>query len=168
MRKCAIFVILVLAWSKAFSQIIPQAKPSSYFINANDTTYLRILNGVIIDNNHIVKEFESVSIKSRQDPANFQKGGRQIMVIGTDISDLESKIDSILYSRPEFLEKYKYPLDLRLPISVNGKLLFQQQRIKALDQLSLEKIKKIEYFDANHRGVDPNVTPYGVINLRTK
>ncbi len=90
------------------------------------------------------------------------------MIISLEVSDLESKIDSVLYSRPTFIENYKYPLDIRLPISINNKLLSNDQKQEVLAKLTLEKIKKIEYLANNHPKVNPKITPYGVINLKTE
>ncbi|MEE1945837.1 hypothetical protein VRU48_12015 [Pedobacter sp. KR3-3] len=170
MKRILVAMLLLSMYVNVFAQTKHlRVLPQTSIINVNDTAYLRVLDGIIIDKSYQIKAYERASIRQREDLAHFEnKGNKRVMIIGLEVSDLESKIDSVLYSRPTFIETYKYPLDIRLPISINNKLLSNDQKQQTLAKLTLEKIKKIEYLANNNPKVNPKITPYGVINLKTE
>lgn len=159
------FVLLFAALSVSAQNQSSQAKLKS---GPNDTTYMRIVNGIVSDNEQHVGSFKSISyIRDKQDLAKLNVSGKKpVMILELESSDMEDKIDSILYSRPDFVNTYKYSLSIQLPISINGKLLPNEQRASTLNALDLGEIKEIEYLDSEHTSVDRSLTPFGVINLR--
>ncbi|UKJ07497.1 hypothetical protein [Solitalea lacus] len=161
------FFIGVNGWAQ-----INQPPQSNILINfkVNDTSYLRIFNGIIIKNNYSIKNFER--IKCITDKEEIVRLGiytdKPVMIIESDKSNMESKIDSILYSRPDFIASYKYNLDIRLPISINGQLLTNKEKEATLAKLEMSQIKNIEYIDNKRAMKKHGVTPFGVINLALK
>lgn len=159
------FVLLFAALSVSAQNQSSQAKLKS---GPNDTTYMRIVNGIVSDNEQHVGSFKSISyIRDKQDLAKLNIAGKKpVMILELESSDMEDKIDSILYSRPDFINTYKYPLNIQLPISINGKLLANDQKASTLNALTFGEINEIEYVDSEHSSVDRSLTPFGVINLQ--
>jgi len=159
------FVLLFAALSVSAQNQSSQAKLKS---GPNDTTYMRIVNGIVSDNEQHVGSFKSISyIRDKQDLAKLNIPGKKpVMILELESSDMEDKIDSILYSRPDFINTYKYPLNIQLPISINGKLLANDQKASTLKALTFGEINEIEYVDSEHSSVDRSLTPFGVINLQ--
>lgn len=159
------FVLLFAALSVSAQNQSSQAKLKS---GPNDTTYMRIVNGIVSDNEQHVGSFKSISyIRDKQDLAKLNIPGKKpVMILELESSDMEDKIDSILYSRPDFINTYKYPLNIQLPISINGKLLANDQKAYTLKALTFGEINEIEYVDSEHSSVDRSLTPFGVINLQ--
>lgn len=159
------FVLLFAALSVSAQNQSSQAKLKS---GPNDTTYMRIVNGIVSDNEQHVGSFKSISyIRDKQDLAKLNIPGKKpVMILELESSDMEDKIDSILYSRPDFINTYKYPLNIQLPISINGKLLANDQKASTLKALTFGEINEIEYVDSEHTSVDRSLTPFGVINLQ--
>ena len=168
MKKSIVLIILNFFCLNLFSQSqTGDTKRSN--INVNDTVYLRISNGIIIRNNHSILDFERVVILSKQNSLDLGFAERKpVMLITQVVPTIEHAIDSILYSRPEFIKNYKYPLDIRLPISINNKLISNDEKWNLLAELTLNDIKKIEYLDNKHLKVNRNINPFGVINLEIK
>jgi hypothetical protein len=138
-------------------------------VNVNDTTYLRVLNGVVINNDYRINNFERVSIKAKDDVTRLAiTGNKPLMMIELEVPEVEHQIDSVLYSRPNFIKDYKYPLYVRLPISINNKLVTNDEKENLLSKLTLKDILKIEYLDHQNPKVNRRVTPFGVINLNIK
>lgn len=139
-------------------------------INLNDTTYMRILNGIVINNDYLIKDFDRVTyIRVKEDIVHLElTTDKPVMIIEIETSDIENKIDSILYSRPDFIKDYKYPLDIQLPISINGKLLSNDEKKYSLSKITLSQVKRVEYWDNKSAEVNRSITPFGVINLKTK
>jgi hypothetical protein len=81
---------------------------------------------------------------------------------------IEYQIDSILYSRPEFISIYKFPSTIQLPITINGKLLMPEDKKNILPKLDLAKIKDIRYIDSAVAMTKYTVTPFGVIDIVLK
>lgn len=138
-------------------------------INVNDTTYVRILNGIVVNNNYRIKGFEGVKIKTKQDSKQFSfAGNKHVMIVTLEVPEIEHKVDSVLYSRSDFIKNYQYPLDIRLPISIDNKLISNDEKERLLSKLTLSDIVKIEYLDRLNPKVDRSITPFGVINLSVK
>jgi uncharacterized protein YehS (DUF1456 family) len=141
-------------------------------INLNDTSFIRILNGTIIDKSATVEHIEKINYKEITDKEKIEKIGiktnKPLMLINSKRFDIEYKIDSILYSRKDFINDYKYPSDIQLPILLNGKLLSFDDRLNYLSKLTLNEINEIKYlneFQSNR--MFNNTTPFGVISIKT-
>lgn len=168
MLRSVFSFLLLISCLSGFSQVVNsevQAK-NSQFINPNDISYLRVLDGIVLSNDYVVKQFERLRIQSKDSPANFEgRGDKQIMIIGLEVSELEHRIHQNLYSQQEFISKYKFPLDIRLPLAVNNKLLSGEEKSKALAKMTFEQIQKIEYLAPKNQKVIAGATPYGIVNL---
>src|SRR5690606_11132076 len=141
------FVLLFAALSESAQNQSSQAKLKS---GPNDTTYIRIVNGIVSDNEQYVGSFKSISyIRDKQALAKLNVSGKEpVMILELESSDMEDKIDSILDCRPDFVNTYKYSWSIQLPISINGKLLPNEHSAFTLNALDLGEIKVIEYLDS--------------------
>lgn len=169
MKRVILCILFIIGYFQVFSQVeyLYSQKTKSNIINLNDTTFLRIVNGIVVSNQEVIKKFDRVSIKSKDFRADYldyidKKG---IMIIGVEIPELQHEIEMILYSRFDFIKKYKFPLDIRLPISINNKIIYNNVKWKVLENIKIEEIKKIEYLSDEDSKVDRNKTPFGIINL---
>lgn len=165
--KSSIFTVALIFTALSVSAQYPSTS-TKIKSGPNDTTYMRIVNGIVSSNEQHVGEFKSISyIRDEHDLAKLDVSGKKpIMLLELESSDMEDKIDSILYSRPDFIRSYKHPLNIQLPISINGTLVPNEQKAKTLSELTLDAIQEIEYLGSEHASVDRRVTPFGVINLR--
>jgi hypothetical protein len=146
---------------------LPDMDLSEHMVSFNDTAYLRILNGILIGKDYSIMDFGNASsiyyITDKQKIAQLGiKTDKPLMIIGIKTFDIEYQIDSVLYSRPDFISRYKYSSAIQLPVSVNGKLLSNDERQTILPKLELNKIKEINYSNNNTSGL----TPFGIIELQ--
>ena len=169
MKRSLFAAVCIFTNLNLFSQHLnAQSKMNSTF-HVNDTTYLRVLNGVVINNHYLIKNFERVSIRSKEDVTRLAiTGNKPIMIITLEVPEIEHQIDSILYSRSGFIKDYKYPLDIQLPISIGNSLISNEEKERLLSKLTLKDIVKIEYLDRLDPKVNHKLTPFGVINLKLK
>ncbi|KQC02622.1 hypothetical protein AQF98_03335 [Pedobacter sp. Hv1] len=138
-------------------------------INVNDTTCVRILNGIVVNNNYRIKGFEGVKIKTKEDSKQLGfSGNKHLMIVTLEVPEIAHQVDSVLYSRSDFIKNYQYPLDIRLPISIGNKLILNDEKERLLAKLTLSDIVKIEYLDHQNPKVNRSITPFGVINLSVK
>ena len=171
MKKSLFLSLFVFSCFNLFAQdqnVVLQANRSSS-ININDTTYTRILNGIVVDNNYRIKGFEGVKVKTKEDSKALGfAGNKSVMIITLEVPEIEHQVDSILYSRRDFIKDYKYPLEIRLPISIGNKLVSQDEKEHLFSKLTLKDIVKIEYLSRQNPKVNHKLTPFGVINLNLK
>jgi hypothetical protein len=163
MKTFAIIFFLFIICSTCKSQ-------ESYELNFNDTSYCRILNGTILKNNYIVKGLGAVQyITDKQKIKEFGiNTGMPLMIVNIKSLKIEYQVDSILYSRPDFISAFKFPSTIQLPICINGQLLAYDDRQELLTELDLNKIKEIRYVDNASAMKRYGVTPFGVIDLILK
>ncbi|WP_152969620.1 hypothetical protein [Pedobacter sp. Hv1] len=90
------------------------------------------------------------------------------MIVTLEVPEIAHQVDSVLYSRSDFIKNYQYPLDIRLPISIGNKLILNDEKERLLAKLTLSDIVKIEYLDHQNPKVNRSITPFGVINLSVK
>ncbi|SMC61177.1 hypothetical protein [Pedobacter nyackensis] len=170
MKRFALILLMIPICLSVFSQsdnLMPIRK--SRLVNINNTNYVRIVDGIIISDSVIIKGFKSVKHVRNLD--DIKKMGidskiKPIMIIEFETLDIEDKIDSILYSRSDFIKNYKYALDIQLPISVNNELLSNERKRFELSQISFNQIEGIEYLDKKDPRVNVALTPFGMINLK--
>ncbi len=169
MKRSLFAAVCIFTCLNLFSQhLSAQSKMNSAF-HVNDTTYLRVLNGTVINNHYLIKNFERVSIRAKDDVTRLAiTGNKPIIIITLEVPEIEHQIDSVLYSRPGFIKDYKYPLDIRLPISIGNRLVSHDEKEHLFSKLTLKDIVKIEYLDRLDPMVNPKLTPFGVINLKLK
>lgn len=167
-KTSLIFAIFILINFKNYAQISNQ-----YILDrvasVNDTSYLRVFNGMFVQNNYQIKNFNSVNYIN--DKKTIASWGiitpKQLMIIEVEKSAIEDKIDKVLYADPDFISNYKYPWTIQLPIAINGKLLSSQaKRGKTLSTLNMSKIKSIKYWDTKKSMERFGITPFGVINIK--
>ncbi len=136
----------------------------------NDSSYLRIFNGIIVKNDYLIKKVDRYRILV--DKSDISLIGillkKPILIAEVETNNMQNKIDSVLYNRPEFIKSYKFPLEYQLPISINGTLLSHEKEERVLSRLELNQIETIEYITNEQAMLKYGVTPFGVINLRLK
>ncbi len=144
-------------------------KSETMAINLNDKNYVRIYNGQIVDKNDIVKRFETIKhiekVRAQELGLDFEM---PVMIINSEKSDIESKIFEELFSRKDFIEKFKYPLDTRLPIIINSMYLTPDQRDEMLSKIEMKQITSIKYLDKQQADLKYNNFPFGVIDIEVK
>lgn len=162
MKKLIYIGLSILFFNQAAT-----AQSSFNPLNPNDTTLLRIYNGVIIQNNFHIKNFDRVSmIKNKEDLELLGfNPDVPILIIEYELYDIENKIDSVLYNRESFISRFKFPLNIQLPLSINNKPLSVREKKKILPGLRLDKIKKIEYIDSKESMKSNGITPWGMVEL---
>lgn len=145
----------------------PNSTNSGIVLNLNDTSYIRIYNGLIIQNKDVIKALTVPKFVT--DQTKIKEWGFKttlaLMLINIKSLPIEYKIDSVLYSRPEFISAFKFPSTIQLPVSVNGKLLNHDEREKILSKLELNEIKTIKYLESETAMKKYGITPFGVIDL---
>jgi hypothetical protein len=142
----------------------PLAVSNYNTLNVNDTSYLRIYNGIIVSNDYKIQDFERVNKISREDADQLGiHTSKPIMLVEYEENALESQIDSILYNRPDFISNYKFPLSIQLPIAINNKLLSHEEKRLAFQNLTIKDVKQVEYIDNKQWNL---TAPFGAINIR--
>lgn len=188
MRKCSMWIfsgscLLVYLFNPVIAQTIKPDTISPIFdfnddvINVrasdfNNTNFLRILNGVILSDDYKVSG-SIYSYEFIKESNEIKKLGiettKPIVLINIKEYEIEYEIDSILYSRPDFITTFKYPTSIQLPIAINGELVYFEEREKILDELTLDKIRDIGYLNKEVAMQKfNNKTPFGVIGLMLK
>jgi hypothetical protein len=163
MKTFLTLLLYILLFSPCFAQ-------RSETINYNDTSYLRILNGVIIENNYRIHDLGSIqciSDKKKIDQWGI-KTSSPIMLVNFKSFKIEYQIDSVLYSQPGFISSFKFPSTIQLPITINGKLLSYEDNKSVLSKLKFTEIKDIKYVASDIAMTKYGVTPFGVIDLVLK
>lgn len=136
-------------------------------LNPNDTSLVRIYDGVIVPNDFRITDFDRISkIQNKEDLdlLGFSPD-KPILIIEFEQNDIEYKIDSVLYNRKDFISAFKFPLDIQLPLSMNNKVLTDKEKKELLPKLTLNRIKKIEYIDDKKSMKANGITPFGMIEL---
>lgn len=157
---CISFLMLLFHW-------VATAQSTTISLNPNDTSLVRVYNGVIIQNDFRITSFDRVSkIVNKEDLEllGFSVDS-PIFIIEHEQNDIEYKIDSMLYNQDVFISRFKFPLDIQLPLSVHKKLLTDKQKERLLSKLTLDEIKEIDYIDYRESMQDNGITPFGMINL---
>jgi len=132
-------------------------------LNVNDSSYLRIYNGIIVSNDYKIQDFEKVNKITREDADQLGlHTNKPVMLVEYEVDVLESQIDSILYNRPAFISNYKFPLSIQLPIAINNKLLSHEDKKLAFQNLTIKNVKQVEYIDNKQWTL---TAPFGVINI---
>ena len=136
-------------------------------LNPNDTSLVRIYNGVIVPNDFRIIDFDRITkIQNKEDLDGLGfRSDKPILIIEFERDDIEYQIDSVLYNRKDFISAFKFPLDIQLPLSLNNKVLTDKEKEDLLPKLTLQKIKKIEYIDHKKSMKDNGITPFGMIEL---
>lgn len=173
--------LFALSFLCLFLSLFSQAQTGEYsisqnleitLINLNDTNFTRVLNGIIIEKNTKTEVLEKINYKEITDKEKIEKLGiktnKPLMLINAKRFDIEYKIDSILYSRKDFINSFKYPSDIQLPIVMNGKLLSFDDRLEYLSQLTLNDLNEIKYISSSQSNkMFNNTAPFGVIAINT-
>lgn len=150
-----------------FAQNLYPSQTNEIVLNLNDTTYCRIFNGTIVQNNYVIKEPGTVQYITNKEKIK-ELGIRTtlpLMIINLKSFPIEYKIDSILYSRTDFISSIKFPGSIQLPVSINGKLLTYEERQSMLSKLEINEIRDIRYLDSSTAMKKYGVTPFGLIDL---
>lgn len=111
--KCAFFLILFTfsclnLYSQDKYKIMHSDNGKS--ININDTSFVRILNGIVVSNKEKISGFEGVKILSKEDSKELGfSGNSSVMIISKKVPNIESQIDSVFKARFH----YKLPISLR-------------------------------------------------------
>lgn len=129
-------------------------------VNPNDTTFTRVYNGIVVNNNFKIKGFNS--IKTITDYNEINKLGLKrgpIMIIEDNKTDFEYQIENQLFTKKASLIKnLDYPL-IKRPIAVNGKLIPKAE----LSSINFNQIKSIRF--SQRKIVDGQDTPFGCIDI---
>lgn len=167
--KKSMFIGMVISFLNitAHAQSTFSIKDNSRYrnIDCNDSTFMRILNGRIITNDHNVSGAERIHIIREQNDINELgiKSNKPIMLLYFQSSNLKAKIDSALYSQPEFMKQFNLPLDIKLPLSLNGKLLTMEEEDRLSSNVKFSEIKDLKYI--NPKKAKYLSAPFGVINV---
>lgn len=167
--KKSMFIGIVISFlyvtTYAQSTLAIRSNSRNQTIDCNDSTFMRILNGRVIPNNYSVSGAERIRLIREQNDINELgiKSNKPIMLLEFQSSNLKAKIDSALYSQPKFIEQFNLPLDIKLPISVNGKLLTMEEENALSSNVKFSEIKDLKYISP--KKTKYLSTPFGVINV---
>lgn len=136
-------------------------------LNPNDTSFLRIYNGVIVDDDFQIARFDRIEkINTNEDLRVLGFDSlKSILIVEHEMYRIESEIDSVLYNRRDFITTYNFPLDIQLPLSINNKLLSHDDKKEKLRDLTLDRIVKIKYIDGKESMKMNEVTPFGMVDI---
>ena len=147
----------------AQSKFVIAGNSGSSAIDCNDSTFLRILNGRVIDANCQVTAFERIQIVRTQNGLNELgiQSNKPIMLLTLKSLPVKEKIDSALFNQPAFVKLFKFPLSLELPVSLNGKLLTIEEETELFKNITFGEIKHLKYVGPENN----KNAPFGVINI---
>ncbi|WP_432708199.1 hypothetical protein [Pedobacter sp.] len=167
--KLSFLVVSTLIGFTAFAQEAPR-RSQLKFRSVNDTSFFRIVNGIVVNNDYKITAYNSVQyIRDKSDLTKLGiKTDKPIMLVNIEGFKIEDQVDSVLYSDPEFISKFTYPLNYQLPIALDGKLVLLENKDRLLSNVSLNKIERIEYQSSKRSEVFSDKTPFGVINVILK
>lgn len=133
----------------------------------NDTSYVRILDGLVIKPTEKLQGLESIKyIKSKEEKQLLGLQGikKPVLLISEyDKTSFEENIYKSLYSSNNFIKQFKFPLDLRLPLVIDGVLITRTKR-EILGQFVFSKQMEIAYAaKSKYQGYS---TPFGYIDIK--
>jgi hypothetical protein len=151
----------------ANSLVVIDLPEHSRMANVKDTSYTRILDGLYIPPNYQVMEaFREVAYVGNMEDVKLLKvkSAKPLMLISTRNYEIEPLIDSLLSARKLGPD---YPSYVKLPLSLNGKILTYSDRQKLLPALKLVDIKAVKYLDPEETKKKYKETPFGLIEITT-
>ncbi|WP_148233550.1 hypothetical protein [Pseudopedobacter saltans] len=129
-------------------------------LNPNDTTFVRVYNGVVVNKDFQIKGFNSIKTITDKNEANrlvLQK--KPLMIIEDNKTDFEYQIENKLFTKnASLIKNLDYPLITR-PIAINGKIVPKS----ALNDINFSEIKSVTY--SKRKFVDGQDTPFGCIDI---
>lgn len=134
--------------------------PGTIKLNPNDTTFVRVYNGVVVNKDFKIKGVNNIkTITDRKEVGRLGFQKKPLMIIEDNKTDFEYQIENRLFTKnASLIKNLNYPL-VRRPIAVNGKIVSKS----ALDEINFSEIKTVTY--SNRKFVDGQDTPFGVINI---
>ncbi len=170
MKASVIPVFFVLFHLSIFSNAqirTPWAIERERGINLNDTSFLRIYNGLVVRNNLVISHFDNFrSITDQKEIKNLGlASSKKVRIVNYRSSSLRGVIDSMLYSNEIFTSSFPFPLDIQLPIMLNGRILIADEEQRRLVGLTANQIKRVRYRSPERiRDTWPRA-PFGAIEI---
>ena len=109
----------------------------------NDTTCLRILDGIMLSGNYVVRSYGEFKYIQKGDSKLEQwiSTAKPVMIINSKRPPIEFYVDSVLYNS---MRLDTLPYYVNLPMVINGALVIGDDKTM-LDKIKASDIEKIEY-----------------------
>jgi len=158
MKKLLLVVILF------GTQIIAHAQDKAATIDVNDKKYTRIIDGVVTPDKYTYTEAKhEIKLLTEKEEVKLKiHYAKHVMLINTANYPIEDYI--FVQNRSKYLNT-DLPAYIKLPISLNGKLLSQEDRKKILPGLDSKKVKRITFLNRTSAQNKYHSTPFGVIEI---
>lgn len=130
-----------------FAQVRPDTS-CSLRIDINDTSYTRVVDGVVVPNSTDLNLlWEQLSIIRGDDSlAKLTGSTRPVMLLTTRKYAIDFDLVDTLLNNDQFYQAFmRYPLGASFPIAINGQLIASENRNVRLAGMKLSDITSLTY-----------------------